>query len=139
MTHGEVRQMLEQHHKIRPWRAVAYILLAWGGGILMVDPSRNVAPLPASIRWVWSTFIILGGLVSTYGAVRDRWVWEFISLPLLIAGFGGLVWILGNGSGTGVLAFACFLGSIVATLGRRLYGLWLFSRAQRHLPKGKGR
>jgi hypothetical protein len=121
--------MLARHRRLRPWRAVAYFLLAAGGFIIWLDPSRNIEPLPASIRWVWASFIVVGGLVSAVGSIRDKWLYEFVALPLLVVGFGGLVIVLCAGAGTGRWAFAAWLGSIVVQTLRRWAGLWRFVNA----------
>jgi len=124
--------MLAEHRRIRPWRALAYVCILAAGIILVIDPTRNAQPLPVAIRWVWSSVLITGALLSSYGAMRDRWLGEFVGIPFLLGGIGGLIWILVSGGGTTArLAFACLLGSIVVTLWRRLWSLWKFVRAQR--------
>jgi hypothetical protein len=121
--------MLARHRKIRPWRAVAYFLLALGGIVIWLDPSRNVQPVPDGLRWVWASFIVVGGLASSYGAIRDKWLYEFVSLPLLMMGFTAYVVVLCAGVGTGRLAFAAWLASIVVQTARRWAGLWRFVTA----------
>lgn len=128
--------MLDSHRRRRPFRALAYLLLGTCGAILQYDPTRNVAPLPFSIRWVWSSFLVVGALVSMYGAVRDRWIGEFVGIPLLGSGLAALIWVLVSGGGsTGRLAFACIIGSVVVTLGARWYALWDFVLASRKRPR----
>lgn len=127
--------MLARHRRIRPWRAVAYFLLALGGIIIWVDPSRNVSAVPFALRWVWASFIVVGGLVAMLGALRDRWIYEFVALPLVIVGFSVMVIVLAAGVGTGRWAIACWLLSIVVQTGRRYGGLWKFSGLLRRRPK----
>lgn len=121
--------MLARHRKIRPWRAVAYLLLSLGGVVIWIDPSRNVEPLPWSIRWIWASFLVVGGLISGLGAIRDKWLYEFTALPLIIVGFTAYVVVLCAGVGTGRLAFAAWLASIVVQTARRWAGLWRFVSA----------
>lgn len=128
--------MLARHRKIRPWRAFAYLLLALGGLIIWLDPTRNMSDVPFLIRWVWSGFIVIGGLVAMVGAVTDRWLYEFVSLPLVIVGFSAMTFVLVAGGGsTGRWAFACWLLAIVVQTGRRYGGLWLFNNALRRAKR----
>lgn len=131
--------MLARHRRLRPWRAVAYLLLATGGIIIWVDPTRNVAPVPVSIRWVWASFIVVGGLLSAAGALLDRWLYEFVTLPLIVVGFSALVLVLSAGVGTGRLAFAAWLASIVVQTARRWAGLWRFAGQLRRAVREKRR
>lgn len=131
--------MLARHRRIRPWRALAYFLLAAGGLIIWTDPFRQVSDVPFLIRWVWAGFIVFGGLGSMIGAITDRWIYEFIALPLVIVGFSGMAFVLVAGGGsTGRLAFACWLMSIVVQTGRRYGGLWQFNNALRRARREGG-
>lgn len=128
--------MLARHRKIRPWRAAAYLMLALGGIIIWVDPTRNVEPVPFAIRWVWASFIVVPSLLAAAGAALDRWLYEFVALPLILVGFAALVFVLAAGGGTtGRLAFACWLGSIVVQTARRWGSLWKFVGALRRAKK----
>lgn len=124
--------MLARHRRIRPWRAAAYFLLALGGLIIWWDPTRNVQPVPWGIRWVWASFIVVGGLSAAYASIRDWWAHEFVALPLIIGGFSVMVVVLVAGGGsTGRLAFASWLGSIIVQAMWRWVGLWKFARQLR--------
>jgi hypothetical protein len=130
--------MLARHRRIRPWRALAYFLLALGGLVIWVDPFRQMEDIPFLVRWFWTGFLVVGGIGSAIGAVTDRWMAEFVSLPLVIVGFGGMVFVLIAGGGsTARWAFACWLGSIVVQTARRYGGLWRFAGALRR-AKRKG-
>lgn len=128
--------MLARHRRIRPWRALAYFLLAAGGLIIWLDPFRQMDAVPFLVRWVWTGFLVVGGLGSMLGAMTDRWLYEFTTLPLIVAGFGGMVFVLVAGGGsTARLAFACWLGSIVVQTARRWGGLWRFNNALRRAKR----
>lgn len=127
--------MLARHRRIRPWRAVAYGFLALGGIVIWVDPSRNVSAVPFGLRWVWASFIVAGAVVSSIGAITDRWLCEFVALPLIIVGFTVMVIVLAAGVGTGRWAIACWLASIVVQTSRRWGGLWRFAGALRRAKK----
>lgn len=131
--------MLARHRRMRPWRAVAYFLLSLGGIVIWIDPSRNAAALPWVIRWVWASFIVVGGMLSAVGAVTDRWLYEFVALPLVIVGFTALVIVLAGGAGTGRWAFAAWVASIVVQTARRWGGLWKFANALRRAQRGENR
>lgn len=127
-----VQEMLEVHQKARMSRVPAYLLLALGGVILWIDPTRNVEPLPWPIRWVWATLIVGGSLCSMVGAVMDWWIAEFIALPVVMFAFFALVVVLVAGGGTtGRLAFAFWVAAIVLMLWRRWKGLWRFVKASK--------
>ena len=132
--------MLARHRRIRPWRALAYFLQALGGIVIWIDPSRNVEPLPLGLRWVWGTFVVIGGLTAMLGAVRDKWLYEFAALPLVLVGFVAYIVVLCAGIGTGRLAIACWLSSIVVLTALRWAGLWRFvstlKRAKRRREDG---
>lgn len=120
--------MLERHRRIRPWRAVAYFLLALGGLVIWVDPFRQMEGVDVFVRWVWTGLLVIGGLASAAGAVTDRWKYEFVTLPLVYTGFAALVVVLVAGGGsTARLALACWLASIVVQTARRWGQLWRFN------------
>ena len=128
--------MLARHRRIRPWRAAAYLLLALGGIVIWVDPTRQMEGVPFTVRWIWTGLLVVGGLSSMVGALTDRWRFEFAALPLVIFGFGGFVFVLVAGGGTTArLAFACWLGSIVVQTARRWGGLWRFNNALRRAKR----
>jgi hypothetical protein len=131
--------MLARHRRVRPWRALAYLLLALGGIVIWVDPFRQMDGVPFVVRWVWTGFLVVGGLVSMLGAITDRWIYEFVALPLVVVGFGGMVFVLVAGGGsTARIAFACWLASIVVQTGRRYGALWKFSSALRKAKRNRG-
>jgi hypothetical protein len=131
--------MLARHRRIRPWRAVAYLLLALGGIVIWVDPFRQMEGVPFGIRWVWTGFLVLGGTIAALGSITDRWMAEFVALPLVIVGFAGLVFVLVAGGGsTARLALACWLASIVVQTGRRYGGLWRFMNSLRRAQRKGG-
>lgn len=131
--------MLARHRKLRPWRATAYFLLAAGGIIIWIDPTRNVAPLPVAIRWVWASFIVVGGLISMLGAIKDWWICEFAALPLVSVGFTSLIWVSVAGGGTtGRLAFSCWIAAIIVQLVRRWLGLLKFANTLRRAKRKGG-
>lgn len=131
--------MLARHRRIRPWRACAYFLLAAGGVIIWTDPFRQMTEVPFLLRWVWTGFIVVGGLGSMLGALTDKWLYEFATLPLTVVGFSGMVFVLVAGGGsTARLAFACWLASIAVQTARRWGSLWRFTGALRRTKRKGG-
>lgn len=118
--------MLARHRRVRPWRALVYFLQALGGIVIWIDPSRNVEPLPTGLRWVWGSFVVVGGLGAMLGTVRDKWLYEFVALPMVSMGFVAYIVVLCAGVGTGRLAIAAWLASIVVHDMHRWFGLWKF-------------
>ena len=76
--------MLDSHRRRRPLRVLAYLLLAGGAGVLLVDPTRSLDGQAVWTRWVWSGFLLAGTLLAIYGSWRDRYMAEFIGLPFLL-------------------------------------------------------
>ncbi len=138
MTAGEVRIVLDSHHRRRPLRVMAYTLLAAGAGVLLIDPTRSLQGQSVQIRWVWSGFLLLGTLLSIYGSVRDRYLVEFIGLPFLMTSLSVFVILLGVAHSTGSIAFGCFLLALVVVLHSRWLDLWRLvgasTRAERRRP-----
>lgn len=124
MTAGEVRKVLDSHRRRRPLRVLAYGLLAAGAGVLLVDPTRSLRGQSIQIRWVWSAFLLVGTLLAVYGSAWDRYIAEFIGLPLLMTALLVFVVLLAAGHTTGSIAFGCFLASLLVVLHSRWLDLW---------------
>jgi hypothetical protein len=121
--------VLGSHRRRRPWRAFAYASLGIAGGILLYDPTRNIAPLPWYFRWLISSFLVLGALGSVWGTITDKWIGEFACLPLILAAVGTMFIVLAFGQGTtGRLFVNCFAAYILITVGGRWIGLLKFVR-----------
>jgi hypothetical protein len=104
--------MLDSHKRRRPLRAAAYTALAGASTIILTDPTRSFDDVPFSLRFVWNGFLLLGCLFTLYGAARDRYLSEFMGMPLVLAGITAFIVVLGSAGSTGPWAFACFLTSI---------------------------
>lgn len=72
--------------------ALAYLLMACAGVAAAYWPAPSVRTATGGgispQLYVWDAFLLVGGLASGFGAVTDRWVGEYIGLPLLVAVFG---------------------------------------------------
>lgn len=116
--------MLDSHRRRRPLRVLAYVLLATGAGVLLVDPTRSLQGQSVQIRWVWSAFLLLGALLAIYGSARDRYLAEFVGLPFLMTALLVFVILLGVAHTTGSIAFAFFLASLIVVMHSRWLDLW---------------
>lgn len=116
--------MLDTHQRRRPMRVLAYFLLGFGALILMADPTQSLKTTDVEVRWVWSGLLLSGCLGAIYGAWRDRYLVEFVGLPLLGASLVGLIWVLMHRFNTGTAAFSCFLAAIVVIMASRWLDLW---------------
>lgn len=135
LSKKEVDQVLEANERGRPYRGVFYALLAAGGIILMVDPTRQLGEA-GSVRWVWSGFMIAGTLLSLWGVVKDHWRAELYGLPLQTSSLLGLIYVLVvGGDSTARLAFACFVAAPIAVIVHRMVVLQNLSRATRKMMK----
>lgn len=82
-------------HRSAPRRrlvyALGYTLMATAGIAAVAWPARSVSAAASPLNpliYVWAAFLILGGGVSAFGAVTDRWIGEYTGLPLLASVFG---------------------------------------------------
>lgn len=128
--------MLDSHQRRRPLRVVAYTLLSVGAGVLMADPTQSIKATDQDLRTWWAGLLLVGALGGIYGAWTDKYFAEFVTLPLLMAGFGGFVAVLFARHNTGTIAFGCFLLALVVIMFSRWLDLWkltgLSTRAERN-------
>lgn len=127
MTTGEVREVLDSHQRRRPLRVVAYVLLSAGAGVLMADPTQSIQAADQDLRTWWAGLLLAGALGGIYGAWTDKYFAEFVTLPLLMAGFGGFVAVLFARGTSGPIAFGCFLLALVVIMFSRWMDLWLLT------------
>lgn len=130
--------MLDSHRRRRPLRVLAYSLLAAGAGVLLVDPTRSLEGQSITIRWVWSGLLAVGTVLAIYGSLRDRYLAEFVGLPLLMAGMTAFVVLLAFAHTTGSIAFGCFLAALVVIMWSRFRDLWGLVTASTRAERGRG-
>lgn len=104
-------------------RVLAYFLWAVSGIILISNPSGLInTSLTGAIVYVWSIFIMLGGISSFLGSITDRWIGEYVGLPMVISS----VWLYG-----GLFIFAgtftyvkLAVGLLFISFGLKALGRW---------------
>lgn len=71
-----------------PWlrwlRPTAYALMGVSGLLLWVSPVWDQLGITGVVM---SGFLFFGGAFCTYGSVRERWVGEYVGIPLLASSF----------------------------------------------------
>lgn len=116
-------------HQRKPTRrrwayACGYLLMAVAGVFAGIWPSPNVSNAAAASAWlvlVWDAFLVAGGVCSSVGAVTERWLGEYVGLPLLGAVFA--VYGLASFASPNRAAFAAgavFLGIALLIISRWL-------------------
>jgi hypothetical protein len=70
---------------IKVLRCIAYGLMGGAGVLLMFSPAlrHDLGP----VGFLMAIFLAVGGFVSGAGALTERWVGEYVGIPLLSASF----------------------------------------------------
>lgn len=118
--------------------ATGYLLMAAAGALAAIWPSPNVSSAAAAASYlvlVWDAFLVVGGLCSAIGAITQRWIGEYVGLPLLASVFAvyGVAALVG-GRPFALAGGAAFLGITALFAGR-----WLDVAAVRRLASAAGR
>lgn len=83
-----------------------YLFFLVAGVFAMIYPAQVILrPLELGLAYLWAGFLVLGGLLSSFGSLRGKIGGEIIGNPLLAASnaiFGGA--LLGFGSTAASLA-----------------------------------
>ena len=116
--------MLDTHRRRRPFRVLAYSLLAAGSTIILTDPTRSFQDVPGQLRFLWNGMLLAGCLLTVFGAWRDKYLFEFVGIPLVLSGIGAFVDVLVAARASGPWAFACFLSAIFVIVGSRGFDVW---------------
>lgn len=119
------------------WLTTGYALLALAGVAAMIWPSPSVTE--AGGQWwaaVWASLLIIGGMTSAYGSVRQHYRWEYAGLPALIS-----VWVVYAMAAFSLVAVgmidrvasACALLAVAALLAARWRDVSMVRRAAREV------
>lgn len=117
--------------------AAGYLLMAVAGVFAGLWPSPSVENAAASSQLlvtVWNAFLLVGGLASAIGAITERWIGEYVGLPLLASVFAVYgVAAVASGRETSYAAGAAFVGIALLFMGR-----WVDVAAVRRLATAAG-
>jgi hypothetical protein len=110
------------------WRrvvyAVSYAAMATSGTCALIWPAPAVSRAAngaATLITVWAVMLIAGGFFGLVGAIRGRWLGEFVGLPLLVVVF--MVYGLGAfANGMPASRAGAFALSAIGTL---IAGRWI--------------
>lgn len=127
----------------RPPRRVArilgYTLFALGGLAAIIWPSPAVARATGWLVYVWAAWLVLGGSCSMIGAVTDRWLGEYVGLPLLFSAFGVYGAVVASSGRLASSAGAMVLVAIALILGARWQDIgWVRREAARSAEHRQG-
>jgi hypothetical protein len=101
----------------------------------MTDPTRSFENVPGQLRFFWNGMMLVGCLFAVYGSIRDRYIAEFVGMPLTLAGVVAFIIVLVAAFTSGTLAFAAFLGFILIVLTSRGLDLLELVRSMRKASK----
>jgi hypothetical protein len=121
-------------------RAVAYGLIGAAGALLLISPVFMADATPTAVLMSW--FILVGGTSSALGTATDRWVGEFVGLPLLgpaFAVFGAITYRESHVAAPYLAAanLTLLLGLALLFMARWIYVLGVFHAADRLTRKNR--
>nr|MDT0660873.1 hypothetical protein [Micromonospora sp. DSM 115978] len=122
----------------RRWSRVAgFVLFGAAGAGAALWPTPSVRDATGSLVYVWATWLIGGGLLAAIGSATDRWIGEYLGLPLLAAAFAVYAVVLASTGRPGGLTAAAVLGAVACIVWARWRDIDLIRReatrlAQRH-------
>jgi hypothetical protein len=68
-------------------RVVGYAMMAAAGAIAFAIPVSSIQATTGWLVYLWATFLFVGGIFCTLGALTDRWLGELTGLPLISSAF----------------------------------------------------
>jgi hypothetical protein len=100
----------------RSVRVVGYAMMATAGAVAFAIPVSSIKASTGWLVYLWATFLLVGGVLCTYGAVTDRWIGELAGLPLISSAFGVYFVVLALARTIGGAAAAFAFGAIALVL-----------------------
>lgn len=114
-------------------RGLMYAFFAASGFAAVFVPSPSLEALLGLITYVWSGFMLAGGLLGSLGSFTDRWLGELLAAPLLTSAlvvYGLALWLTSPTNATRV-AIGALMIAISFGLGARLRDVYALSRVAR--------
>lgn len=107
-------------------RVFAYLLIAFAGLFLLISPF--ITEIYTKTADVMAWFLMVGGVLSSFGAATERWWGEYMGTPLLMSSLSvfSLITFIGTFDVAPFIALgnACLLVAVVLGLASR----WRHSR-----------
>lgn len=108
-------------------QTLAYVMFFIAGCTSVAIPSPSVQHTAGSytLLWLWSVFLVVGGLCAAAGRGLNQWVGEYIGLPLLgaacmVYALSLIVSTIASGRLTGITAGVVLTAIFLLTIGRWL-------------------
>jgi len=79
----------------RSVRFLSYTMMAAAGGVAFAIPVSSIEASTGWLVYLWAAFLLLGGILSGWGSITDRWIGELMGLPLISSAFGVYFDVLG--------------------------------------------
>ncbi len=80
----EIAQTLKERQKPRWARMLMYFCLSLGGLMSQIAPSQILLDQSSStLSSIWSFCFVIAAFVCFLGAIFDRWIAEYVMIPLL--------------------------------------------------------
>lgn len=114
-------------------RAMMYAFFAASGLSGLFVPAPTLTDLLGVITYVWSGFMLLGGLLGAVGSISDRWIGELTAIPLLTSAlfvYGIGLWVTAPTVPTRIAVGALMLAS-AAGLAARWRDVYALSKLAR--------
>ncbi len=109
------------HHR-RFVYALGYLMMSAAGVCAGVWPSPSVTSAAESSRvllYTWDLVLLVGGITAAWGVASERWIGEYIGLPLLFAVFAVYgVASYATGRPTAAAAGSAFIAVALLLVGR---------------------
>lgn len=108
-------------------QTLAYLFFVVAGCTSVVVPSPSVQSTAGNhaLLWLWSTFLVVGGLCAALGRGFARWAGEYVGLPLLgaacmVYALSLIVATITSGRMTAITAGVVLTAIFLLTVGRWL-------------------
>ena len=129
-----------QSELLRWLRTVAYLFMSASGVLLIVSPLTYVVYGVFGEAMSW--FLVLGGLLASYGSWTHRWFGEFTGIPLLASAFATFGILVSRGSFLDAPYIALsnlfvLMGFSVVMAARWWVVFAVFRVAERNVDRGK--
>lgn len=100
-------------------RVVSYTMMAAAGALSFAIPVTSIEVNTGWLVYLWAGFLLIGGGLSSWGSITDRWIGELMGLPLITSAFAVYFVVLGLALTVRAGAASLVLGGIALFLAAR--------------------